>query len=124
MVMHVVLLQPRPGLDAAERDAFIAAFERAVRDIPEVRGVRVGRRTLHGAGYEAAAVPADFLALIDFDDVASLQSYLRHPAHLELGRMFGLVVQGSDGTRRGSALVYDFEVDGIDRLREFAAGPS
>jgi hypothetical protein len=124
MLTHVVLLQPRPDLGSAEREAFVAAFERAVREIPDVRGVKVGRRVLHGAGYEAATAPADFLALIDFDDVTSLQSYLGHPAHAELGRMFGVVLQGGDTARRGSAVVYDFEVGGIERLREFCAGPS
>jgi len=109
MVAHVVLMKPRADLSAGDRQAFIGAFRRAIRQIPSVRGVRVGRRVRHGAGYEAAASDtADYLAVIDFDDLAGLQTYLRHPAHDELGARFGQSLS--------SALVYDFEVGGTDDL--------
>ena len=68
-----------------------------------MRDVRVGRRIRHGAGYEQSAPDsADYLVAIGFDDLAGLQSYLRHPAHGELGARFGQSLS--------SALVYDFEV--------------
>jgi len=103
MVTHVVLMKPRPDLSASDRRDFITAFERATRDIPSVVGVRVGRRVRHGAGYEAAAPDsADYFAAIDFEDLAGLQAYLRHPAHAELGARFG--------TALSSAMVYDFEM--------------
>jgi stress responsive alpha/beta barrel protein len=105
VVIHLVLLKPRPDLSAAERGAFVAAFERAAAQIPSVRGVRFGRRVMHGAGYEAGAPDtADFLALLEFDDLAGLQAYLQHPAHREVGEQFGRSVS--------SALVYDFELAG------------
>src|SRR5947199_5400813 len=44
MVTHVVLMKPRADLSADERRAFVAAFERATREIPSVVAVRVGRR--------------------------------------------------------------------------------
>jgi hypothetical protein len=74
------------------------------------RQVRVGRRVLHGAGYEAS-VPdaADYVAMIDFDDLAGLQTYLHHPAHQQLGARFGESLS--------AAMVYDFEVGGMDALR-------
>ena len=110
MVTHVVLMKPRADLSADDRQAFVAAFERALREIPTIRQVRIGRRVMHGAGYEQAAPDtADFLAAIDFDDVAGLQAYLRHPAHDELGARFGQSLSG--------ALVYDFEVGGVEALR-------
>jgi hypothetical protein len=109
MVIHLVLMKPRPDLSAAEREAFVAAFERALREIPSIRGVRVGRRVAHGAGYEASAPNAEYVAVIDFDDLAALQAYLRHPAHEELGARFG--------TSLSWALVADFEVGGIEALR-------
>lgn len=109
MLTHVVLLKPRPNLTPDERAAFVAAFERAVRDIPTVRGVRVGRRVTYGAAYEAAMPDtADFLAVIDFDDVEGVQTYLRHPAHAELGALFGRLLS--------SALVFDFEVSELKNL--------
>jgi hypothetical protein len=110
MVTHLVLMKPRPDLSAADRGAFVDAFERALREIPTVRAVRVGRRVTHGAGYEKTSPDAaDVLAAIDFDDLAGLQTYLRHPAHDELGRLFGQSLS--------AAMVYDFEVGGVEALR-------
>ena len=109
MVSHLVLMKPRPDLTAADRGLLIDAFERAVREIPTVRGVHVGHRIVHGAGYEQSAPDMDYLAVIDFDDLDGLQTYLRHPAHTELGARFGQSLS--------SALVYDFEVGASEALR-------
>ena len=107
MLFHLVLLKPRPDLSAEDRQLFIVAFDRATREAPTVRGVRVGTRVRHGAGYETAAPDmADYLAIIEFDDVAGLQTYLRHPSHVELGRLFGTMLTG--------AFVYDFQMNGLD----------
>jgi hypothetical protein len=109
MVTHLVLMTPRPDLSAADRDALVEAFKRATREIPNVRDVRIGRRVRHGAGYERPpSDAADYLAAIDFDDIAGLQAYLRHPAHAELGRRFGASLS--------AARVYDFEVGGLELL--------
>jgi hypothetical protein len=103
MVWHLVLMKPKPDLSSGDRQALIDAFNRAVRDIPSVRDVRVGRRITHGAAYETAAPDsADFVASIGFDDLAGLQAYLRHPAHGELAARFYQSLS--------SALVYDFEL--------------
>jgi len=110
MVTHLVLMKPRPDLSAADRQAFIDAFERALREIASIRSVRLGRRVTHGAGYEATSPDAaDFLAAIDFEDLAGLQTYLQHPAHEQLGGLFGRSLS--------AALVYDFEVGGVEGLR-------
>jgi hypothetical protein len=111
MVSHIVLLKPRPDLSDAQRERLVAAFERAVREIPTVRQVRVGRRVIHGAGYEEGMPDtADYLVAIDFDDVGGLATYLGHPAHDELGARFGDSLAG--------ALVYDFESVGLGELRD------
>jgi hypothetical protein len=111
VISHVVLMKPRPDLDAADRLAFVASFERAFRDIPSVRGVRIGRRVVHGAAYEASAPDSgDYLAVIDFDDLSGLQAYLRHPAHEDLGARFY--------TALSSAMVYDYEITGLEGLEE------
>lgn len=103
MIAHVVLMKPRPDLSDADRQAFVDAFERAVREIPTVRAVYIGRRVRHGAGYEQTSIDAaDFIASINFADLDGLQAYLRHPAHQELGTRFGQAM--------ASALVYDFEI--------------
>jgi len=109
MVSHLVLMKPRPDLTPADRQAFIDAFGRAIREIPAVRDVRIGRRIIHGAGYEPSAPDMDYVAVIDFDDLAGLQTYLGHPAHGELGARFGQSLS--------AASVYDFEVGGVEILR-------
>jgi hypothetical protein len=110
VVTHLVLLKPRGDLSPDDRRAFVEAFERAAREIPSVRGVRIGRRIRHGAGYEQGAPDAaDYLAVLDFDDLAGLQAYLRHPAHEPLGARFG--------DSAAAALVYDFEMGGLELLR-------
>jgi len=109
MVTHLVLMTPRADLSTADRTALIDAFRKATREIPTVRAVRIGRRLLHGAGYEEpAASGPDYIAAIDFDDVAGLDAYLRHPAHDELGRRFG--------TSLSTGVAYDFEVGGLELL--------
>src|SRR5262245_45220018 len=109
MTSHVVLFKPRADLSAADRRALASAFEHAVREIPTVRHVRFGKRLTHGAGYEAGAPDsADYFVMIDFDDLAGLQAYLRHPAHEELGARFGESI--------ASGLVYDCAVGGIEEL--------
>ena len=114
MVAHIVLLKPRPDLSLDDREQFVSAFERAVRTIPDVRGVRVGIRVRHSAGYEGGMPDAaDFLAMIYFDDLDGLKRYLSHPAHDELGQLFGRYLS--------AALVYDFEVGGLDLLQNVLA---
>ena len=109
MTSHIVLMKPRPDLSAADRQALIAAFENAIREVPTVRGVRIGRRTRHGAGYESTSPDhADYFVAIDFDDLSGLQAYLRHSAHDALGARFNLSIS--------SALVFDFEMGGIEML--------
>jgi hypothetical protein len=107
MVWHLVLLKPRADLPAAARRRFADAFRQAVTAIPSVRGVRFGRRTTHGAGYEMHAPDtAAFAAIVEFDDLAGLRAYLTHPAHEDLGVLFGQSLSG--------ALVYDFEMLAAD----------
>jgi len=104
-------MKPRGDLSPSDRRAFVAAFERALREIPSVRGVRIGRRVVHGAAYEAISPDAgDYLAAIDFDDLAGLQAYLHHPAHEELGARFYQALS--------SAMVYDYEITGLEALDE------
>jgi len=110
MISHVVLFRPKPDLSNADRDGLVAAFERAVREIPAVRAVRTGRRVVHGAGYEQQAPDiVDFLIVLDFDDLAGLQTYLQHPAHAELGDRFNQACS--------SGLIYDFDL--VSGVRSF-----
>lgn len=116
MVSHLVLMKPRPDLSPDDRQALVDAFERAIREIPTVRDVRIGHRVTHGASYEQSAPDMEYVAVIDFDDLDGLQTYLRHPAHADLGARFGQSLSG--------ALVYDFDVGGIENLKTGSLAPT
>ena len=101
MVVHVVLFRPKPGLSESERGAMIKALRTAATEIPTVRRFSVGARITHGAAYEALmAQDFPFAAIIEFDDVAGLQTYLQHPRHETLGELFYRLQE--------SALAYDY----------------
>jgi len=105
MVVHVVLFRPRPGLSDSHRDAMFTALRSAATQIPMVRRFRVGARITHGAAYEALmSQDFPFAAIIEFDDLAGLQAYLRHSQHEELGELFYRLQE--------AALVYDYQ-DGL-----------
>ncbi len=104
MIAHVVLFEPRPGLDAAAIAAALSAVEAAAREIPSIRRLRVGRRVRHGLpGYEQVmATSYSYAAIVEFDDRRGLEDYLRHPAHAALDRLF------NTGAER--ALAYDYDL--------------
>jgi hypothetical protein len=103
MISHVVLFRAKPNLSHDEREGLVRAFERAVQRIPTVRAVRVGRNVSVGAAYEQRSDDnVDVFIAIDFEDVAGLQTYLEHPAHVELGERFN--------SASSRSLVFDFDV--------------
>jgi len=90
-------------LPQADREGLVAAFDRAARDIPSVRGARVGRRLTIGLSYEPMMREHyEYAAIIEFDDLAGLQAYLDHPAHAELAQRFFAAFE--------TALMYDYEL--------------
>jgi hypothetical protein len=103
VVVHVVLFRPKRGISESDRAAMFAALNAAATEIPTVRRFHVGERITHGAAYEKM-MPQDFpfTAIIEFDDLAGLQAYLRHPAHGRLGELFYKLQE--------AALAYDYEV--------------
>jgi hypothetical protein len=110
VVAHVVLFAPKPDLSSERKRVFIDAFERAAREIPSVRRVRVGRRVRHGAAYEAAtAVDFPYAAVFEFDDLAGLQAYLAHDAHQALGARYY--------DSLAAALAFDYEMGDADTVR-------
>lgn len=115
MIFHVVLFTPRADSTPAEKAGIIRAFETALGQIPSVRRFHVGRRVTHQAGYESLMrVPLDYAAILEFDDLAGLQAYLRHPAHDALGPRFMRLLEASQ--------IFDYEMQGLDELRRLA-GP-
>lgn len=109
MVSHIVLFRLRSDLTQADREGFVRAFERALRDIPFIRGFRIGRRLMFGASYEQAVSDLRLAMIIDFDDFAGLRAYLDHPAHEDLGTRFTVSIE--------QAFVYDYEMMGPAEAR-------
>lgn len=115
MLTHLVLFRPRQGLSSDDREQLAGALERALQSIPTIRRVRIGRRVRHGASYESTAPDlADVAVLIEFEDLAGLQTYLRHPAHVELGARFNDALE--------SALICDYEMSGAEGIGELVRG--
>ena len=103
MLFHVVLFRLRPDLSAPETSDLIRAVEDAHRTIPSIRRFHVGRRIVHGAGYEALMRESlDYAAVIEFDDLRGLQDYLEHPSHRALGPRF---MQSFE-----SSVIFDYEM--------------
>ena len=103
MISHVVLFRPRRDLHDADRHDLADALARAMREIPSVRGARVGRRVTHGRAYEALMrVDYEYAVLLEFDDLEGLKAYLNHPAHETLATRFFAAFD--------EALMYDFEM--------------
>ena len=104
MIAHVVLFSPKPDLPEAERRELIRALVDAADEIPAIRRFRVGKRVKHWMpGYEQLMQDDyEFAAIIEFDDIEALKTYLAHPSHALLGQHF---------MRSASkALAYDYAV--------------
>jgi hypothetical protein len=104
VIIHIVLLQPKPDLTDAQRAAAFETIQRSAADLPEVR-LRLGRRVKHGLpGYEQFMTQAfEFALTVEVDDIDALKRYLEAPAHVALGGLFY--------TATSAALAYDYEFD-------------
>jgi hypothetical protein len=117
MIAHIVLFRPRRDVTPAERTVAVAALRRAVREIPSIRRMRIGRRVTHGRPYEQLmGVDYSMAAMFEFDDLEGLQAYLNHSVHDQLASNFFAVFE--------EALMYDFELaDGEAAVQGFAEEP-
>jgi hypothetical protein len=89
VIAHVVLFTPRASLSAEERQVLVGDLEQALQAIPEIHRARIGRRRVLGYAYDSVGpVHFEFVVLLEFSSEADLDAYLRHPAHVALGRWF------------------------------------
>ena len=109
MIVHVVLFSPRPDLSPSDRTAVLDALQSAAKNIPSIKGLRVGKRVKHSLpGYEQMMRDDyEYAVMIEFDDVEGLKAYLQHPAHVAAGHHFT--------ASAAKALAYDYEVAAADR---------
>ena len=107
MIAHLVLLQPRPDLTEAERDAALAALRNAAAGVPEIRALRLGRRVKHGLpGYEQMMErDFEYALIVEVDDMEALKRYLQAPAHAALGDVFYRAT--------AAALAYDYDLTSV-----------
>lgn len=111
MIAHVVMFRPPATLSDAQREALLEAMRHAFSNIDGITRVRIGRRKLIGRGYEASMKEhMEWLAVLEFANESDLETYLEHPAHVDLGRRFFQTAE--------AALVYDFEVVEPGRVRD------
>ena len=104
MVVHVVLFRPKADVAESARDDFLEALRVAAREIPTVRRFQIGARVVHGAAYEGLATKDfTYAAIVEFDDVSGLQTYLKHPKHERVGTLFYELLE--------AALVYDYQTE-------------
>jgi hypothetical protein len=111
VIAHVVLFSPKPALSDAERHDVIAALVAAAGKIPTIRRFRVGKRVTHRMpGYEQLMQDDfEFAAILEFEDIEGLKTYLAHPSHAALGHHFM--------ASAAKALAYDYALaDAADAL--------
>lgn len=78
-IVHVVLLEWRPGADPAAADALV---DRLLAPLPGVLGVDRGP-SVSTEGLESGF---DWGLVIRFADAAALAAYLPHPDHVAVGQ--------------------------------------
>ena len=118
MIAHVVLFSPKPDLSPADRRALVDALVAASADIPSIRRFRVGKRVKHWLpGYEQMMRDDyEFAAIIEFDDIDGLKTYLGHSSHVSIGQHFTASASRS--------LAYDYElVDAIEMSQVLDRAP-
>ena len=118
MIAHLVLFRPRSSMPAGERHAILDSLIASLKQLPMIRGCRVGRRIRHGLpGYEQVMrEDYEFALVLEFDGVDGLREYLRHPAHAKLGGVFS---SGAD-----AALAYDYEIMSLDDMQAALGSPA
>jgi hypothetical protein len=106
VIVHVVLFRPRPDLSMDDRRALIDAWATALRDIPSITRAHVGPRIRLGRAYEEL-IRTDFpyAAILEFDHLDALRSYLDHPAHEAISTRFFAAISDT--------LIYDYKMEGI-----------
>jgi hypothetical protein len=96
MIRHVAVFTFVPEFSESDRDAWIELVKDLPRHIPEVRAISIGKDVLHGP------VSHDIAIVADFDDLAGLETYSKHPAHEKVLEISGPV--------KASIAVVDFEI--------------
>jgi len=92
VIFHTVLFNPKPELSTDSIKVFTQTLGECLRSIPAIKRAMVGRQLSVDPGYSRSLGDATykFAAVLEFESSADLVSYLNHPKHEELGRLFWL----------------------------------
>ncbi|QIG39784.1 Dabb family protein [Microbacterium sp. 4R-513] len=96
MIRHVAVFRFIPEFTSDQREEWMSMLRKLPEQIPELRSMSVGTDLLRGAASHDVAIVADF------DDLAGLEAYTRHPAHAEVLTISGPV--------KASLATVDFEI--------------
>ena len=96
MIRHVAVFRFLPTFTGAAREHWMTLLRALPAQIPELRSLTVGLDVVGGPSSHELAIVADF------DDLAGLEAYNRHPAHAEVLRISAPV--------KVSLATVDFEV--------------
>ena len=90
MILHVVLYQPKATATPEQLAELAGALEAASREIASISQVRVGKAVDFGFGYNNWPQDQNTgnVAIFEFKDRSSLESYLAHDAHRKLAALF------------------------------------
>jgi len=75
MLQHYVLLKYRDGTSSAHIESFCERMRALRAAIAEIRHLEIGRDELHDTR------SWDVVLIMQFESVAALRAYQRHPAH-------------------------------------------
>jgi hypothetical protein len=90
MIAHIVLFEPKPGLDSSKKLAFAQSVLDLCRAVPSVKRISLGKRVDVDPGYARSLGDTTYryAAILEFEHTDGLVSYLRDPKHDALGRLF------------------------------------
>jgi hypothetical protein len=115
MIAHLALYRPKGDVTADQRRSFAQTLQAVVREIATVRRVRVGKveaASISG-NFELGDTTDMFVAVLEFDDTDGLKTYLEHPKHQELARLFWLY---TDATAILDAAIVDAKLDDLEKI--------
>lgn len=90
MISHIVLFQPKAGLTEDQILLFAQQFKLVMDTVPGISRGQVGRSVdiYSGEDRNLGDKAYSFAAVLEFEDAGALVSYLHHPEHRKLGRLF------------------------------------
>ena len=90
MIAHIVLFEPKSGLDQSQKLAFAQSVIETCKSIESIKRISVGRSVEIDPGYARSIgdTTYKYAAVLEFGSADGLVGYLNDPKHDVLGRLF------------------------------------